>query len=111
MLQLLKTRKVMRVKLTIYILSVFLLWSSLLAVGRHRSISKYQEIKISADVVSKAIVLDEDFIWKKTSFQPHSVLINFGLAKVNARHERLSIVSFFTKQSVKYYLLFRVLRN
>ncbi len=101
----------MRVKLTIFILSAFLLWSSLLAVGHHNSVSKYREIKISAELVSKAIVSDEDFIWKKSSYQLQSLLIKFAKEKINAGREQLSTTARFTQKSVKYYLLFRVLRN
>ena len=101
----------MRVKLTIFILSAFLLWSSLLAASHHNILSKHQEIKISADIVSKTIVSDEDFIWKKTSYQLHSPLIKFAKEKINAGREQLSTNTLFTPKSVKYYLLFRVLRN
>lgn len=104
-------RRVMRVKLTIFILSAFLLWSSLLAVSHHNIVSKHREIKISAELVSKAIVSDEDFIWKKSSYQPHNVLINFAKAKIGAGREQLYTTSHFSQKSVKYYLLFRVLRN
>ena len=101
----------MRVKLTIFILSAFLLWSSLLAVGHHNSVSKYREIKISAELVSKAIVSDEDFIWKKTPSQLHSLFVKFAKANINEGPEQLITTSRFTQKSVKYYLLFRVLRN
>jgi hypothetical protein len=101
----------MRVKLTIFVLSAFLLWSSLLAVSHHNTVSKHQEIKNSADLVSKTIVSDEDFIWKKSSSQLHLVLPKFAKEKINAGREQLSNVTRFTQQSVKYYLLFRVLRN
>ena len=101
----------MRVKLTIFILSAFLLWSSLLAVSHHNIVSKHQEIKISAELVSKAIVSDEDFIWKKSSYQLHIVLIKFAKTKINAGREQLYTTSHFTQKSVRYYLLFRVLRN
>jgi hypothetical protein len=101
----------MRVKLTIFILSAFLLWSSLLAVSHHNTISKHQEIKISAEIVNKAIVSDEDFIWKKSSYQLYNVLINFAKTKISAGREQLYTTSRFTQKSVKYYLLFRVLRN
>jgi hypothetical protein len=104
-------RRVMRVKLTIFILSTFLLWSSLLAVSHHNNISKHQEIKISAELVSKAIVSDDNFIWKKSSYQLHSVLINFAKTKIVAVREQLYTASHFTQKSVRYYLLFRVLRN
>jgi hypothetical protein len=101
----------MRVKLTIFILSAFLLWSSLLAVSHHNSVSKHREIKVSADLVSKAIVADEDLIWKKSSYQTHSLLIKFSKAIVNAGREQIHTTSRFTQKSVRYYLLFRVLRN
>jgi len=101
----------MRVKLTIFILSTFLLWSSLLAVSHHNNVSKHREIKISAELVSKAIVADEDFIWKKSSHQLHSLLIKFAKEKINAGREQLRNTTRFTQKSVKYYLLFRVLRN
>ena len=101
----------MRVKLTIFILSAFLLWSSLLAVSHHNNVSKYREIKISAELVSKAIVSDEDFIWKKSSYQLHSLLLKFAKATIDAGREQLNTTSRFTQKSVRYYLLFRVLRN
>jgi hypothetical protein len=101
----------MRVKLTIFILSAFLLWSSLLAVSHHNNVSKYREIKISAELVSKAIVSDEDFIWKKSSHQLHSLLVKFAKAKISTGRELLNTTSRFTQKSVRYYLLFRVLRN
>ena len=101
----------MRVKLTIFILSAFLLWSSLLAVGNHHSISQHREIKISAEIVGKAIVADEDFIWKKSSYQLHNVLINFAKTKIGVAREQLYTASHFAQKSVRYYLLFRVLRN
>ena len=101
----------MRVKLTIFVLSAFLLWSSLLAVGNHHSISQHREIKISAELVSKAIVSDEDFIWKKIPSQLHLLLVKFAKAKINEGPGQLNTTSRFTQKSVKYYLLFRVLRN
>lgn len=101
----------MRVKLTIFILSAFLLWSSLLAVSHHNIPSKRQEIKISAEIVGQTIVSDEDFIWKKSSYQLHSLLIKFAKSKINAASELLNTTARFTQKSVKYYLLFRVLRN
>jgi hypothetical protein len=101
----------MRVKLTIFILSAFLLWSSLLAVSHHNSLSKHQEIKISSELVGKAIVADEDFIWKKSTNQLHTVLKNFATVEINARHEQLNTAFHFPQKFVKYYLLFRVLRN
>ena len=101
----------MRVKLTIFILSAFLLWSSLLAVGHHNSVSKYREIKISAELVSKAIVSDEDFIWKKSSSQLNLLLPKFAKAKIDADREQIKTTSRFTQTSVRSYLLFRVLRN
>jgi len=104
-------RSVMRVKLTIFILSSFLLWSSLLAVSHHNNLSKHEEVKISAELVSKAIVSDDNFIWKKSSYQLHSVLINFAKTKIGAAREQLYSASHFTQKSVRYYLLFRVLRN
>jgi hypothetical protein len=101
----------MRVKLTIFILSVFLLWSSLLAASHHNNLSKRQETKISAEIFGKSIASDEDLIWKKSSDQFHSLLIKFAKAKINAGSERLNTTSRFTQKSVKFYLLFRVLRN
>ena len=101
----------MRVKLTIFILSAFLLWSSLLAVGHHNVLSKHHEIKISAEVVNKAIISDEDFIWKKSSSQLHLVLPKFAKATIDAGREQLKTSSRFTQKSVRYHLLFRVLRN
>jgi len=105
------SKKVMRVKLTIFILSTFLLWSSLLAVSHHNNLSKHREIKISAEIVSKAIVSDEDFIWKKTSSQLHFLLPKFAKATIDAGREQLKTTSRFAQKSVRYYLLFRVLRN
>jgi hypothetical protein len=101
----------MRVKLTIFILSAFLLWSSLLAISHHTYLSKHREVKISSELATKAIVSDEDFIWKKSSYQLHTVLLNFASANINAWREQLNATSPFTRKSVKYYLLFRVLRN
>jgi hypothetical protein len=101
----------MRVKLTIFILSAFLLWSSLLAVSHHNNVSKYREIKISAELVSKAIVADEDFIWKKSSSLLHVVLPKFAKATIDACCDQLKTNSRFTQKSVRYYLLFGVLRN
>ena len=98
-------------KLTIFILSAFLLWSSLLAVGHHNSVSKYREIKISTELVSKAIVSDEDVIWKKSSSQLYLLLPKFAKAKIDAGLEQIKTTSRFTQNSVRYYLLFRVLRN
>jgi len=105
------SRSVMRVKLTIFILSTFLLWSSLLAVSHHNIISKHQEIKISAELVSKAIFSDDNFIWKKSSYQLFTVLINFAKTQINVGREQSFTSSHFTQKSVRYYLLFRVLRN
>ena len=101
----------MRVKLTIFILSAFLLWSSLLAASHHNILSKRHEIKISAETVSAAIVSDEDFIWKKSSNQFPSLIIKFARAKIDTGCEQLITPSRFTQKPVKYYLLFRVLRN
>ena len=101
----------MRVKLTIFVLSGFLLWSSLLAVGHHNSVSKHREIKISAEIVGKAIVSDEDFIWKKSSPQFYLLLSKFAKTKIDAGREQLKTTSRFTQKSVRYYLLFRVLRH
>jgi hypothetical protein len=101
----------MRVKLTIFILSALLLWSSLLAVSHHNGVSKHREIKVSAELVSKAIAADEDLIWKKSSYQPHPLLIKFSKATINAGREQIKPTSCFTQKPVRYYLLFRVLRN
>ena len=101
----------MKAKLTIFVLSVFLLWSSLLAVSHHNNFSKHREIKVATEFVSKAIVPSEDVIWKKSPSQGYTVLINFALANVHAWLEPLDLSTSFTQKSVKYYLLFRVLRN
>ena len=101
----------MRVKLTIFILSAFLLWSSLLAVSHHNIPSKRQEIKISAEIVGQTIVSDEDFIWKKSSCQLPNVFIDFAKAKINASREESRTTFRFAQKSVKHYLLFKVLRN
>jgi hypothetical protein len=101
----------MRVKLTIFILSAVVLGSSLLTSGHHPSFSKHPELKASAELVSKAIVPDEDFTWKKKSYQPYTVFLNAAHAKINAGRKHLTATVHFTKRSVKYFLLFRVLRN
>jgi hypothetical protein len=100
----------MRVKLTISILSVFLLWSGLLTASHHNNLSRRQEIKISAEIVGKEIVSGEDFIWKKSD-QLHALLVKFAKTKIDSRIEQSSAPSRFTQKSVRYYLLFRVLRN
>lgn len=101
----------MRVKVTIFILSAVILGSSLLTAGHHPSFSKHHELKISSELVNKAIVTDEDFTWKKKSYQPYTVYLSFASSKLNAGHKHLNTVVKFTKRSVKYFLLFRVLRN
>ncbi len=91
----------------------FICFSALEQSARSKSsqhLSKHQEIKIAAELVSKAIVSDEDFIWKKSSYQLHYVLINFAKAKLTLARTIKHNFS-FTQKSVKYYLLFRVLRN
>ena len=101
----------MSAKLTIFIFSAFFLWSSLLAVSHNDSLFKRQEIKISAKSLGKAIVSDEDFIWKITSCQLPNVFIDFAKAKINSSREELCTTFRFAQKSVKHYLLFRVLRN
>jgi hypothetical protein len=100
----------MRAKLTIFILSAFLLWTSLPAVSHHSSLSKFQEVQTSDEFV-KAIVSGQDVIWKKSPCHFHNVFIDFAKAKVKGSLERLRTTSPFTQKSVKYYLLFRALRN
>lgn len=101
----------MRVKLTIFVLSSFLLWSSTLVATHHAKYSNDHEIKIAAKFIGKTTVSDQYFFWKKSTCQGPAVLINFALAKVHTWHDQVKVVSFFTQKSVKYYLLFRVLRN
>jgi hypothetical protein len=100
----------MKVKLTILILSAFLLWSSLLTVCHHNHFSKQKEVKIASEVFTKTIV-SEDFIWKKISYYPQLIFKNFVSDKVHAERKRVKTAISFTKKSVKYFLLFRVLRN
>src|SRR5688572_10562368 len=101
----------MKVKLTIFILSAFLLWSSLLTISHHDHFSKQREVKIGSEVFTKAIVSEEDFIWKKTSYHPQLIFKSLVSDKVHAERRHVKTAIGFTKKSVKYFLLFRVLRN
>ncbi|HZB13746.1 MAG TPA: hypothetical protein VE467_11990 [Chryseolinea sp.] len=100
----------MKVKLTILILSAFLLWSGLLTVSHQNHFSKQKEVKIASEVFTKTIV-SEDFIWKKISYYPQLIFKNFVSDKVHAERKRVETAIGSTKKSVKYFLLFRVLRN
>jgi hypothetical protein len=101
----------MKAKLTIFILSAFLLWSSLLTVSHQNHFSKQQEVKIASNVFNETIVSAGDFIWKKTSCHPQSIFKSFVFDSVHAERKHVKIAIRFTKKSVKYFLLFRVLRN
>ena len=101
----------MKVKLTILILSAFLLWSGLLTVSHHNHFSKQREVKIAPEVLTKTIVLKEGFIWKKNSYYPQLIFKNCVSDKVHAERKHVETAIRFTKKSVKYFLLFRVLRN
>lgn len=101
----------MRVKLSIFVLSAFLLWSSVLTTGYHVRFSKHQELKIACQVINKAILADDDFIWKKLSVHAQTALANFTVSKIQAWLQLPQTVSTFTNKSAKFYLLFRVLRN
>ncbi|WP_276367982.1 hypothetical protein [Chryseolinea sp. H1M3-3] len=101
----------MRVKLTIFVLSVFLLGVSLFA-PKHRSVfSNHPEVKITTEIVSQAVIMDEDFIWKKSSAHVFYVIVNLTLAKAHASQGVLKTLPYFSAKTVKYYLLYRVLRN
>lgn len=101
----------MSVKLTIFVLSSCLLWSSLLVAIHHANYSSDHEIKIASKFVGQAIVSDKYFFWKKVTCQGPGVLTNFVFANVHAWCDQVKGVPFFTQKLVKYYLLFRVLRN
>jgi hypothetical protein len=83
----------------------------MLVAIHHASYSSDHEIKIAPKFVGKAIVSDKYFFWKKLTCQGSGVLINFAFANVHAWRDQVNVVPFFTQKSVKYYLLFRVLRN
>jgi hypothetical protein len=101
----------MKSKLTIFALSTFLLWTSLLFPTSKASYSKNTQIKIATEFVSKAIVPEEEFAWKKSSFELLPIFCKATWANIHAFSIRLKPSTYFTSSSVKYYLLFRVLRN
>jgi len=101
----------MRAKLSIYILSAFLLWSSLLAPGHQTFFSKHQELKIACQVIVQAIIADEDFVWKKSTAHVKAVLSNFTFSKIHSWGEMSKAISNFSHKSAHFYLLFKVLRN
>jgi hypothetical protein len=103
----------MRVKVTIYLLSVFLLWSSLHTPSRHPVLTKKAELKIVSEIVSSGILPDEQFAWKKASaaYYPISEFAKFSLSKITAWHSRLNSSPILAYKNVKSYLLFRVLRH
>lgn len=101
----------MRVKLSICILSAFLLWSSLLAPGYQIHFSNHQEIKIACQAIVQAVIADEDFIWKKSSAHVKNALPDFTFSKIHSWGELSKTVSNCSHKSAHFYLLFKVLRN
>jgi hypothetical protein len=103
----------MRVKGTIYLLAVFLLWSSLHTPSRHSVLTRKAELKIVSEVVSNGILPDEQFACKKApaAYYPISTLAKFSLSKITDRHSQLNSGPTLAYKNVKSYLLFRVLRH
>jgi hypothetical protein len=101
----------MKIKLTIFALSTFLLWTSLLLPTSKGSSSKNPLIKISTELVSKAIAPEEEFAWKKSTSDLLPIFSTATWANTLAFSIRLKPSAYFASSNVKYYLLFRVLRN
>ena len=101
----------MKTKLVIFALSTFLLWTSLLIPGNKGSYSKQAEIKVAAEFICKAIVHEEEFAWKKSSLELIPNFLASSWTNPYAFAVRLKSLTYFATSSVKYYLLFRVLRN
>lgn len=100
----------MRVNLSIFIVTISLLWSSL-SLLHHFHFSRQQEVNVAGPVIQKAIVSDDDLIWKKASTHalPGFTVLSFRKSPVRALETKTT--SFFTQIAVRYYLLFRVLRH
>ncbi|HEX6225346.1 MAG TPA: hypothetical protein VFZ52_13090 [Chryseolinea sp.] len=101
----------MKVKVTIFVLSAVLLWSNLLTSSHYNHFSKQREVKASTELVTKAIVSDEDPAWKKNSYHPYIFFKSVLPGKHSAQGKLVNVGSYFAKTCVKYFLLFRVLRN
>jgi hypothetical protein len=101
----------MKTRLTIFVLSTFLLWTSLLIPVNKGSYSKQSEIKVAAEFICKAIVHEEEFAWKKSSLDLLPNFLASSWTNPCASAGRLKSLTYFAASSVKYYLLFRVLRN
>ena len=102
----------MKVRLTISVLlSIVLLGTGLLVPAGRASFSKSPQLKTSSEFVCKAIVHEEEFAWKKSglAFIPNFLTVTW--AKIFSSKIVSKPVPYFAYSSVKYYLLFKVLRN
>lgn len=101
----------MRIKLTIFILSVLVAWSSVFISGYRVSYNKEHQLKVASDFIGKVIEADDDLMCKKSSSGPPAIIFNAALAEIHAWNKDLKTSPVSPYQTVSYYLLFRVLRR
>jgi hypothetical protein len=100
----------MRVKVSIFVVIISLLWSSLESPSQNH-FSKYDETKVAAHIVDTDFETDEDYIWKKSPAHDRLIHENSESRLVDPLCEQLKTLRSFTPIPVKFYLRFRVFRN
>jgi hypothetical protein len=101
----------MGVKATICVLSFFLVAGTLLTPVASFSISKNQVLQTASDVSGDGILTNEDFTYKKASFESKIRLSSLTLIFFEALPPLIKMTPVFADTSVKLYLLIRALRN
>jgi hypothetical protein len=93
-----------------FLVAISLVWSSV-QPPHHICLSSHQELTAADQIIQKAIIADEHFIFKKSLVHSNQLTVHLPSDGIQFWRAGAKIIPSFTAVHVRDYLLFRVLRN